>query len=51
MTIEIIDKISHAKGMLYGLKELPVLVTVYFPHITRYFKGGRVYEDKIFKGS
>jgi hypothetical protein len=116
MTIEIIDKISHPKGMLYSLringhminilflfhaiermkkwaisdkivietmllpeevlvghrsryiahrryenhviravyeyqKELPVLVTVYFPHITRYFKGGRVYEDKIFKGS
>jgi len=32
-------------------KELPVLITVYFPYIDRYFKGGRVYEDKIFKGS
>ncbi len=30
---------------------LPVLLTVYFPYIDRYFKGGSVYEDKIFKGS
>ncbi len=28
-------------------KELPVLVTVYFPYSERYFKGGGVYEDKI----
>ncbi len=27
------------------------LLTVYFPYIGRYFKGGGVYEDKIFKGS
>lgn len=26
---------------------LPVLVTVYFPHKDRYFKGGGIYEDKI----
>ena len=32
-------------------KELPVLLTVYFPYQNRYFKGGGVYEDKIFKGS
>ncbi len=32
-------------------KDLPVLITVYFPYIDRYFKGGRIYEDKIFKGS
>ncbi|MEW6675560.1 MAG: DUF4258 domain-containing protein [Nitrospirota bacterium] len=31
--------------------ELPVLLTVYFPYIDRYFKGGGVYEDKILKGS
>ena len=30
--------------------ELPVLLTVYFPYVNRYFKGGGVYEDKIFKG-
>ncbi|BCB96858.1 hypothetical protein JZK55_17800 [Dissulfurispira thermophila] len=30
--------------------ELPVLLTVYFPYADRYFKGGGVYEDKIFKG-
>ena len=30
--------------------KLPVLLTVYFPYINRYFKGGGVYEDKIFKG-
>jgi hypothetical protein len=32
-------------------EELPVLLTVYFPYINRYFKGGGIYEDKIFKGS
>lgn len=32
-------------------KGLPVLLTVYSPCIDRYFKGGGVYEDKIFKGS
>ncbi len=32
-------------------KGLPVLLTVYFPYIGRYFKGGGIYEDKIFKGS
>jgi hypothetical protein len=30
---------------------LPVLLTVYFPYTNRYFKGGNIYEDKIFKGS
>jgi hypothetical protein len=28
-----------------------VLVTVYFPYADRYFKGGRIYENKIFKGN
>ncbi len=32
-------------------KELPVLITVYYPYADRYFKGGGIYEDKIFKGS
>lgn len=30
--------------------KLPVLLTVYFPYANRYFKGGGIYEDKIFKG-
>jgi hypothetical protein len=28
-------------------EEIPVLVTVYFPYVDRYFKGGGIYEDKI----
>jgi hypothetical protein len=32
-------------------EELPVLVTVYFPYVDRYFKGGKIYEDKILAGS
>ncbi len=32
-------------------KDLPILVTVYFPYVDRYFEGKGVYEDKIFKGS
>jgi len=28
---------------------LPVLITVYFPSIDRYFQGGFTYEDKILK--
>ena len=31
--------------------DLPILLTVYFPYRERYFKGGGIYEDKIFKGS
>lgn len=27
--------------------KMPVLVTVYFPYVERYFKGGGIYEDKI----
>jgi hypothetical protein len=43
---------SHVIRAVYEYQEeLPVLVTVYFPYIDRYFRGGRVYEDKIFKGS
>ena len=29
-------------------EEMPVLVTVYFPSANRYFRGGGIYEDKIF---
>jgi hypothetical protein len=28
---------------------LPVLITVYFPYVERYFQGGSTYEDKIFE--
>lgn len=43
---------DHLVRAVYGYEEeLPVLLTVYFPYIDRYFKGGGVYEDKIFKGS
>jgi len=29
-------------------RELPVVITVYFPHAKRYYKGSKIYEDKIF---
>jgi len=29
-------------------REMPVLITVYFPYVDRYFMGGGIYEDKIF---
>ncbi|HQE26069.1 MAG TPA: DUF4258 domain-containing protein [Candidatus Atribacteria bacterium] len=32
-------------------EEIPVIVTVYFPYSERYFKGGKIFEDKILKGS
>ncbi len=28
---------------------LPVVITVYFPKTERFFKGGKIYEDKILK--
>jgi len=28
---------------------LPVLITVYFPYVNRYFRGGATHEDKILK--
>jgi hypothetical protein len=43
---------NHLVRAVYGYDgDLPVLLTVYFPCVDRYFKGGGVYEDKIFKGS
>ncbi len=42
---------AHLVRAVYEYEEeLPVLLTVYFPYADRYFKGGGVYEDKIFKG-
>jgi hypothetical protein len=42
---------SHLLRAVYEYEdELPILVTLYFPYIERYFKGGGAYEDKIFKG-
>lgn len=44
--------VDHLIRAVYEYEEeLPVLLTVYFPYIDRYFKGGGVYEDKILKGS
>lgn len=41
---------SHIVRAIYEYDEkLPVLITVYFPYIDRYFKGGDIYEDKILK--
>jgi len=43
---------NHLVRAVYEYEdELPVLLTVYFPYVERYFKGGGVYEDKILKGS
>ncbi len=43
---------NHLVRAIYEYEsELPVLLTVYFPYIDRYFKGGGGFEDKIFKGS
>ncbi|GLI53489.1 DUF4258 domain-containing protein [Thermodesulfovibrio yellowstonii] len=41
---------NHVVRAIYEYDEkLPVLITVYFPYIDRYFKGGDIYEDKILK--
>lgn len=43
---------NHLVRAVYEYEyRLPVLLTVYFPYVDRYFRGGGVYEDKIFKGS
>src|SRR4030065_1926537 len=40
---------DHLVRAIYEYEEeLPVLLTVYFPYAARYFKGGSIYEDKIF---
>lgn len=33
----------------YGEDNIPILVTVYFPYVERYFKGGGIFEDKILR--
>ncbi len=41
---------DHLVRAVYDYEDdLPILATVYFPYKDRYFKGGEVYEDKIFK--
>lgn len=43
---------DHLVRAVYGYEnDLSILLTVYFLHRERYFKGGGTYEDKIFKGS
>ncbi|HDD43861.1 MAG TPA: hypothetical protein ENG63_03245 [Candidatus Desulfofervidus auxilii] len=42
---------NHIVRAVYEYENnIPVLVTVYFPYKDRYFKGGNIYENKIFKG-
>ncbi|RLG13265.1 hypothetical protein DRN69_05925 [Candidatus Pacearchaeota archaeon] len=42
---------NHTVRAVYEYENnIPVLVTVYFPYKDRYFKGGNIYENKIFKG-
>ncbi len=42
---------NHLVRAVYEYEgEVPILLTVYFPFADRYFKGGYIYEDKIFKG-
>jgi len=41
---------NHIVRAVYEYENnIPVLVTVYFPYKDRYFKGGNIYENKIFK--
>jgi len=43
---------NHIIRAIYEYEDdLPVLITVYYPNKDRYFKGGNIYENKIFKGS
>ncbi|MCK4485550.1 MAG: hypothetical protein KAU38_02175 [Desulfobacterales bacterium] len=41
---------KHLIRAVYEYVEaLPVVITVYFPYLDRYFQGGSTYEDKILK--
>lgn len=41
---------NHMVRAVYTYKEdMPVLITVYYPYLERYFKGGGTYENKIFR--
>ncbi|MBI4649433.1 MAG: DUF4258 domain-containing protein [Bacteroidia bacterium] len=43
---------SHIVSAVYEYEEeMPVLITVYYPYLEKYYKGGNIYEDKIFKRS
>ncbi len=43
---------NHLVRVVYEYEEgVAIVLTVYFPYINRYFRGGGVYEDKILKGS
>jgi len=40
---------SHLVRAIYEYgNHIPIVVTVYFPLIKRYFKGGKIYADRIF---
>lgn len=42
--------VNHLVRAVYEYEDrLAVLLTVYFPYVNRYFRGGGVYEDKILK--
>ena len=38
---------EHTLRAVYERKDLPVVITVYFPSTQRYFTGGKTYADKI----
>jgi len=41
---------EHLVRAIYEYQdEVPALITVYFPYKGRYYQGGKVYEDRIFK--
>lgn len=41
---------NHLVRAIYEYEnKLPILLTVYFPYKERYFKGGSIYENKIFQ--
>ena len=41
---------EHLVRAIYEYQEEgPTLITVYFPYKERYYQGGKVYEDRIFK--
>jgi len=40
---------DHLIRAIYDYEDdLPIVITVYFPYTSRYFHGGKIYEDKIF---
>jgi len=48
----IAQKLYHGhvlRGIYEYVDGIPTVVTVYFPHTKRYFKGEKIYEDKILR--